>query len=410
MPEANRDAESNSRRQAGSLAVSVVWGYAFAGVLLAFLFLILIPNADGPSPWDPEAFRKGLLEMFANFRILDDLADLRIVKVADVGDGLIIADLHLLGVSNRKFGWAPFYLAVGGLFSALLLRALRLRLLASHFGIPASTRGQLAGFFFGRGVNLFFPFGAGELATVETLVEGGAAPGAAASAVFHNRVFEIQAINTFLLLGFVYLGWEGGAGALFWSIALVAAVVSLTRPLGAPVPPSFGFGPLRNVWTAFNGRGLLEATLAILRTPRFAFGVWLLSCAAMGLEIVGYWCMKQAFSSPLDDYVLMKNLPFLHFAIVIPIAALTRIIPYTFASLGVYELSSTLMFRVFGQGYLTGATVSLLDSLLLNSVTLILFVISLFASRCPSVLETWRKFFEQSVARDHLAAAEGSEP
>ncbi|HUQ94049.1 MAG TPA: lysylphosphatidylglycerol synthase transmembrane domain-containing protein [Bryobacteraceae bacterium] len=409
MLDANNIAEQNQRRT-GSLALSVVWGYAFAGVLLAFLFLILIPDSDGPSPWDPEAFRKGLLEIFANFRILDDMADLRIVKVADIGDGLIVADLDLLQVSSRKFGWAPFYLAVAGLTGALFLRASRLRLLAAHAGIPPTVRGQLTAFFFGRGVNLWFPFGAGELATTEALVEGGADPETAVTAVFHNRVHEILAINTILLLGFFYLGWEGGAGALFWSIVLLAAVVSLTRPMGTPQARAFGIGPVRNIWAAFNGPALLDASRVILQTPRFAFSLWLLSCAALGLEILAYWCIKQAFSSPMDDYVLMKNLPFIHFAIAVTVAALTRIIPYTFASLGVYELSSTLMFRVFGQGYLTGATVSLLDSMLLNSVTLLLFVAVLFARGCPSVLETWRKFFEQSVRRNQdLAAASSAE-
>jgi len=177
--------------------------------------------------------------------------------------------------------------------------------------------------------------------------------------------------------------------------------------MGSPESSSFAIGPLRGVWTAFNGRALVDATLASLRTPRFAFAIWLLSCAALGLEILGYWCIKQAFSSPMDDYVLMKNLPFAHFAVAVSVAALTRIIPYTFASLGVYELSSTMMFRVFGQGYLAGATVSLLDSLLLNSITLILFVVVLFASRCPSVLDTWRKFFNQSSAANEEPAQAG---
>ena len=179
--------------------------------------------------------------------------------------------------------------------------------------------------------------------------------------------------------------------------------------MGTAEIPGTGFNPFRNIWTAFNGRGLLEASKTILAAPRFAFAVWLVSCAAMGLEILGYWCIKQAFSSPLDDYILMKNLPFVHFAIAVSIAALTRIIPYTFASLGVYEVSSTLMFRVFGQGYLTGATVSLLDSMLLNSVTLVLFVFTLFAGRCPSVIEIWRKFFAQSVEKlEPLASPESA--
>ena len=124
------------------LALSVAWGYAFAVLLMLFIFLILVPDADGPSPWDGEAFRKGILEMFANFRILDELADMGIVRVADVGDGFLNVDLDLVGVSNRKFGWAPFYLAMTFVAMALLLRGIRQRFLTGLFGVPSSVRGH----------------------------------------------------------------------------------------------------------------------------------------------------------------------------------------------------------------------------------------------------------------------------
>ncbi len=95
------------------LGFSVFWSYAFALLLLVFLFVILVPDADGPSPWDARAFRSGMLELFANFRFLDELADLSVVKVADVGDGFFTVDLDLISVSDRRFGWAPFYPSLG---------------------------------------------------------------------------------------------------------------------------------------------------------------------------------------------------------------------------------------------------------------------------------------------------------
>ena len=90
------------------LGLSVVWSYVFAILLVAFIFLILVPDADGPSPWDAQAFQSGMLELFANFRILDDMADLGIVKVADVGDGWLanfrilddMADLGIVKVAD----------------------------------------------------------------------------------------------------------------------------------------------------------------------------------------------------------------------------------------------------------------------------------------------------------------------
>ena len=55
---------------------------------------------------------------------------------------------------------------------------------------------------------------------------------AAATAVFYNRVFEVLAITLFLVSGFIYLGWGGAVEPFFWTVILIAGVVSLTRPLG----------------------------------------------------------------------------------------------------------------------------------------------------------------------------------
>lgn len=392
--------ENGSRpASAGPLGISVAWGYGFAILLMVFIFTILVPDADGPSPWDATAFRKGVLEMIANFRLLDEMADLSIVKVADVGEGWLIVDLDLIGVSNRKFGLAPFYMAITCMALALLLRAVRQRLLASHFGIPSSVKGQLSSFYFGRGINLFFPFGPGELGTIQALSENGANPKAAATAVFYNRVFEILAINVFLIYGLIYLGWGGAVEPFVWSVILIAGLVSLTRPLGRDQRPAGRFKFFKNIWVAFKGKTLANAINEMLQTPRYFFGLLFLSVVALGLEIFALWSMKQAFSSPMDDYILMKDLTFIPFMISIAVASLTRVIPYTFASFGIYEFASVIMFRIFDQGFLSGTTVALLDSLLINGMTLIFFLFALWISKCPSILETWKSFFDQSAAR-----------
>jgi len=387
------------------LGVSVAWGYGFAVLLIAFILTILVPDADGPSPWDATAFRKGMIEMIANFRILDELADLSIVKVADVGAGLLTVDLEQIAVSNRKFGSAPFYIALLSAALCLFLRAVRLRLLARHFGIPSSVKGQLSALFFGRGLNLFFPFGPGELGTIQTLTEHGAPVKQAATAVFYNRVFEILAISAFLVWGFIYLGWGGAVEPFVWTVVLIAGVVSLTRPLGRGNVVQGRFNFIRNIWTAFRGDTLKQATLALLQTPNFFLGVLLLSLVTFGLEVFAFWSIKQAFSSPMDDYILMKDLTSIPFMVVVSVAALARVIPYTFAGFGVVELVMVVMFRAFGQGYLGGTTVAFLCALLLNGMTLAFFLMAVWMSRCPSVLETWHAFFDQSAARHRADAS-----
>jgi len=388
----------------GPLAVSVAWGYALAFILMLFILLILLPEAEGPSPWDTVAFQSGTLELFANFRILDELADLSIVKVADVGEGWFKVDLDLIGVSNRKFGWAPFSLAILFVVVALLLRGLRQRFLAGHFGIPSSVNGQVSTHFFGRGLNLFFPFGPGDLATAQTLVQNEASEEAALNVVYYNRVFEVIGITAVLLVGFIYLGWEGAVEAFIWSALLFAAVVTLTRPLGPTTHRTGSYNIPARVWDAFNGRALVHAIRGMRHKPQLLVGLTLLSAFTLGIEILGYWFIKQAFSSPMDDYILMKDITLVHFAIVISVANIGRIIPYTFASFGIYEIVSVFMFKVFGEGYLSATTVTILDSLLINGLTLVLFLLSLTLTRYPSILDTWRNFFDQSTARSQAEA------
>ncbi len=381
------------------LVVSVVWSYVFALLLMLFIFLILVPDADGPSPWDGEAFRSSLLEMIANFRLLDEFADLSIVKVADVGEGFLNVELDLISVSDRSFGWAPFYLAVLFVSLALLLRGIRQRFLARHLGVLPSVGRQMSSYFFGRGLNLFFPFGPGELGTSQSLIDGGASPEVATNVVFYNRVFELLAIYLVLLGGFIYLGWEGAVVSVFWTLLLVTAIVSLTRPLGRSDSDVGRFNLPAHIWSAFNGRALVGASQQLFQTPGFMLSLSLLSVVTLGLEILGYWCLKQSFSSPLDEYVLMNDLGFIQFMIVIAVANIARVLPYTFASIGVYEIVSVAMFRVFGEGFLVGTTVSVLDSVLFNGLTLIGFVLVLCLGKCPGVFDTWRAFVDQSAAQ-----------
>ncbi len=394
----------------GSLTASVAWGYALAFILMLFVFLILLPEADGPSPWDAVAFQKGMLEMFANFRILDELADLSIVKVADVGQGLLKVDLDLVSVSNRKFGWAPFSIAILFVAIALLLRGIRQRLLLSHFSIPPSANGLISTYFFGRGINLFFPFGPGDLGTAQALAKNGAPHKAAISVVYYNRVFEVIGITLILLAGFIYLGWEGAVEPFIWSALLFAAVVTLTRPLGPSSRKTKRYNIPGRIWDAFNGRALVQATKEIRKKPRLLIGLTLLAAVTLVIEIIGYWSIKQAFSSPMDDYVLMKDITFVHFALVIAVANIARIVPYTFASFGIYEIVSVFMFRVFDEGYLSATTVTVLDSMLINVLTLVFFLLSLVINKCPSILVTWRNFFAQSAARSQKEALQTSNP
>jgi hypothetical protein len=403
--DASPSADGARKRSAAGhgLYLSVVWSYVFAALLMLFIVLFLVPEAEGPSPWDGQAFRAAILEMAANFKVLDDLADLGIVRVADVGEGWLNADLDLIVISDRRFGWTPFYLAVAFVTASLLLRGLRHRFLAHKAG--GTNGGHISSYFFGRGLNLFFPFGPGELGAAQALVDRGTDPDAAEAVVFHNRVLEVLAIVIVLTAGFLYLGWEGSVWPMCWAVVLVAAVISLTRPLGRTAATDARWQIAAHVWSAVNGRALVQALRHLARSPGGLVGLTLLSVCALGIEILGYWCLKQAFSSPMDDYVLMKDLPFVPFAIVISVANMARVLPYTFASIGIYEIVSVAMFRAFGEGFLGAATMSILDGLLINSLSAVAFATVVWLGRSPSAFDTWQTFFRRSAAMPESEAA-----
>ncbi len=216
--------------------------------------------------------------------------------------------------------------------------------------------------------------------------------------VFYNRIFEVIGITAVLLVGFIYMGWEGAIEAFIWSAVIFAAIVTLTRPLGSTTQETKSYNIPKRIWSAFNGSALLQAVKEIRHRPRFLVNLSFLSAFTLIIEILGYWFIKQTFSSPMDDYFLMKDITLIHFAIVIAVANIGRIIPYTFASFGIYEIISVFMFRVFGEGYLSATTVTFLDSMLINSMTLIFFLFSLILTRCPSIFDMWHNFFDLSVS------------
>jgi hypothetical protein len=202
----------------------------------------------------------------------------------------------------------------------------------------------------------------------------------------------------------VYLGWGGAVEPFFWTVILIAGVVSLTRPLGRGTERTGRVRLMANVWAAYRGTTLVAAVRDLLRTPGFFLGALLLSIVAFGLEVFAFWSMKQAFSSPMDDYILMKGLPFISFLIAVSVAGLARVIPYTFASFGIVELVLVMMFRVFDEGFLSGTTTALLCALLINGMTFVLFLMAMVLARCPSILEVWHLFFEHSVVQNRASA------
>ncbi len=265
----------------------------------SFIFTILVPDADGPSPWDPSAFRKGMMEMIANFRILDELADLGIVKVADVGEGWLIVDLDPIGVSNRTFGCGASPGAPLRRRLCLLSRACACDCLPGARAFPRPvTPGSSPHSSTAVGSTCSSRSGRANSGTIRTLTDSGAPrPTAAAARVLQPRVRDSGDSPRSLVGGFIYLGWGGAVGAFLWTVVLVAGVVSLTRPLGRAArhrPRLIRFAHLDSASTARDRWRRLACccdTPGLLRRGSRCCRLWHSDSRSLA-----FWSIKQAFS------------------------------------------------------------------------------------------------------------------
>ena len=360
--------------------VSVAWGYAL-GVLLIIVPVFFVVE-------DP-------MSVLANLRIVDELADIGIVRDMDVGYGFIDGVPEVIAHSQRPLVWNLLILSILSILAAYVLRGIRQHLIASYVGVPARTPNQFTSYFYGRGLNLLFPFGPGELGMVQGLVEGGVDEVAATTTIFYNRVFEIVGTVVFLLVGLVLSGWSGGLLPFLISIVVVVGLTWISRPMGdAAGNRNLGI----SLWRALNGPQIIAALGSAASRLPVLTGLTALAVLALLLEVAGLYLLKQAFST--REFHLLADLPLSAFVMAIAVANFARIIPFTPGGAGFYELAMVAVFLAYGGDSHAGTTVAILDGVVTNLVMLALFLVTLvWRQGRPAILETWRSFAALSRAR-----------
>lgn len=364
-------------RQRAPLGVSVFLAYIAAFCLVVGPVLLLVENP---------------ISVLANLRVMDELADMGIVRDVDVGIGFIDGVPEVLAHSRRPISSNLLGLAFLCIVGGYALRALRQQLLARRNGVGAAVPHQTTSYFWARGLNVLLPFGPGDFATARRWVASGADATAVVHTLFDARLLELCGIGVLFALALMLSGWAGVLGPYALSVVVLVGLTWTVRPLG---PRSAGG---TSVWEGLHGSRVVERLAVLSRVPTVLAGLVGLSVAALGLELAGLYLLKQSFST--REFMMLSDLPFAGLMMALGVASLARVVPVTPGGAGFYELSMVAVFLAYGEDPIIGTTVAVLDGIFTNLVALLLLVPTLTAgARGAGIVAAWQQFMDFSRSR-----------
>lgn len=349
----------------GPAAISVGWAYMIAALLTVLPPIYIIGDPLG---------------VLANLKLLDEFWII-------FGDYFANGDLE---ISLRPLTWTAFFLSIGLLILAYRIRGTRQNMVAKSYGIEADN--HMHCFFFGRGMNILFPFGPGDHGYVQALARGGADKEAAMSTAYYYRVFEMLSIIVFFSFGVILMGWYGSLLAILFSVTMFIVMTVMIRPLGRS---DGGSGLL----DALGLRTVSKATAAIFKTPSFAIKVLAVSVLALLVELLAITFMKRAFSSIPMELMLGQGVPMGGYFIALAVANLARVVPFTPGGMGVFEVSFVTTLSFFGAAPVEVAPIIMADGFFTNIIILAGMIIAIRKSDMPTVLGSWRAYFSTSARR-----------
>jgi len=371
------ESRPRSARPGERLGVSVYLAYVAAFCLVVGPVLLLVENP---------------VSVLANLRIMDDLADMGIVRDVDVGTGFIDGVPEVLAHSRRPISWNLLGLAFLCIVAGYAMRALRQSLLARRNGVAAEVPHQTTSYFWARGLNVLFPFGPGDFATARRLVAAGADSAAVVHTLFDARLLELCGIGVLFGLALALSGWGGVLGPYALSVVVLVGLTWAVRPLG----PRRDGGT--SVWEGLHGSRAVERLAVLSRVPTALAGLVGLSAATLGMELAGLYLLKQSFST--REFMMLSDLPFAGLMMALGVASLARVVPVTPGGAGFYELSMVAVFLAYGEDPITGTTVAVLDGVFTNLVALLLFIPTLLSgARGAGIVTAWQKFMDFSRRR-----------
>lgn len=283
-------------------------------------------------------------EVLANSRFLDFLIRVGIVKYHDKNIGFVdgVADHKYYLKSQLPVDWLLVVMAAGLFIAFWFLKALEFHGTARVFGVRGSFGHHVRAYLYGLGINRFFPFGLGDVATVDALEGQGHPPGRAAAVVFAGKLFILFEVVVFGIVGLLASGWTPWLAQVFWSVVILA-VLSLW------VRGTHGVRPQRWLAAAWG------TARSLAGTPRVLVKLCVLALLAFALEDVIVYMIANAFGIGVAFRVLIMGLVGGYIA---------RLIPLAPGGIGQFEWGFATALWLGGVGFPDAVTIAILDNLI----------------------------------------------
>lgn len=290
----------------------------------------------------------GVWEVLANSRFLDFLIRVGVVKYHDKNTGFVegVIDSKFYFQSQLPLDWLLVFVAAGIFLLFWGIKTLQFHGIARFYGIKGSLGQHGRAYLYGLGINRFFPFGLGDVATVAALTGQGNSRERGTAVVFAGELFIVFEIAVFAFIGLLLMGWTPWLAQVFWSLVILGILYLWLRR------------SRRTDTTVSRGTWLREAggvVRSFTSEPRLLAQLCILSLLAFALEDIAAYVIANAFGIGVSFSVLLMGVVGSYVA---------RLIPLTPGGIGQFEWGFAAALYVGGVGAPEAATIAILDNVI----------------------------------------------
>lgn len=301
----------------------------------------------------------GVFKVLANTRLLSPLVSAGVIKYNDLDIGFIegVGDLKNYLMSQSAVDWSLVlfcFIAYGVYFS---LKSLQFHIIAKINGLKGGFGNSAVAYFYGLGLNRFFPFAFGDAASVSALVgnkEDEEKSSVTLSIVDKFMSFEII---FFLFISLLLSGWSMTLIQIFPALLFFALCKYLMRPF-------------LNQSSALCRQGQWQDLKNLLSNPKVLFFLCAISIVSFFIDDIVPYVISQAFT----EYPVIMNVPFLVIQGGVVAGYIAQRIPITPSGIGQYEVGFGTALYVAGVGMPEAVSIAILDGLLRNSTAVLMFL------------------------------------
>lgn len=290
----------------------------------------------------------GAWEVLANSRFLDFLIRVGVVKYHDKNTGFVegVIDSKFYFQSQLPLDWLLVFVAACIFLLFWGIKTLQFHGIARFYGIKGSLGQHGRAYLYGLGINRFFPFGVGDVATVAALNGQGNSRERGTAVVFAGELFIVFEIAVFAFIGLLLMGWTPWLAQVFWSLVILGILFLWMR------------SSRRTSTVVSRGTWLHEAggvVRSFAREPRVLAQLCILSLLAFALEDIAAYVIANAFGIGVNFSVLLMGVVGSYVA---------RLIPLTPGGIGQFEWGFAAALYVGGVGAPEAATIAILDNVI----------------------------------------------